>query len=287
VSIVNVPPAPPWYESNLLWGPAALGGGILLTVVAAMKEDLRWLLWLALPCFLLACWTVAKQIKQVKLRWAVAGVCFLGVCSGLYWTNAWLQPVAGSKQSAEITRLGYLSIEWHKGSPPALYPPPDGRIFMLQTWPVPLESGGGGLGEMSGAPGQNVSWPLNLWALQCKVTNYSVETIFNVRAELHLTFQRAAKDEKHPGTNTNGDVFLSRSWPISIPKIDTGPDHAFVFYVTNFKDDVFVDVSFPKSVIAQLAGEQKSRTMQVIQPPASGMTILAPFADVSKPHPAP
>lgn len=31
----------PGYESNLVWGPLALGAGILLSVVAAMKHDLR------------------------------------------------------------------------------------------------------------------------------------------------------------------------------------------------------------------------------------------------------
>ena len=35
------------FESNLFWGPTALGAGIVLAVVAAMKHDLRWLLYFA------------------------------------------------------------------------------------------------------------------------------------------------------------------------------------------------------------------------------------------------
>lgn len=96
MSIVNVPPASnktvPWYESNLFWGPAALGVGILLTVVAAMKQDLRWLLWFAAPCFLLVSWSAVKQIERAGLKWLLMSVCFLVICGSLYGMHLWLRP---------------------------------------------------------------------------------------------------------------------------------------------------------------------------------------------------
>src|SRR6202521_2730496 len=96
MSTNSAPQAPPWYESNLLWGPGALGVGILLTVVATKKADLRWLLWLALPCFLLACWIVVKQIRPPKLRRIMAAICFLVICGGFFWMNARLRPASSA-----------------------------------------------------------------------------------------------------------------------------------------------------------------------------------------------
>ncbi len=74
-----------WYESNLLWGPVALGAGILLAVVAAMKHDLRWLLYFAAPCFVFATWSLLK--RWLRRLWLIASVlvCALLICGGLYW----------------------------------------------------------------------------------------------------------------------------------------------------------------------------------------------------------
>ena len=92
MAIVKRSQDPQWYESNLLWGPVALGVGFILTVVAAMKQDLRWLVWLAVPCFLLAWWTGVKQIKMATLRWSLTATCFILLCIGGYEMNTWLRP---------------------------------------------------------------------------------------------------------------------------------------------------------------------------------------------------
>jgi hypothetical protein len=39
------------HESNLVWGPIGIGCSIVLTVVAAMPHDLRFLFLVAWPCF--------------------------------------------------------------------------------------------------------------------------------------------------------------------------------------------------------------------------------------------
>ena len=80
---------PPWYESNLFWGPLASAGGIILTVVAAMTHDLRWLLWFAWPCFGVAIWWLARRTRAVVLV-SVLGIVLTG--AGLLWLNRWLQP---------------------------------------------------------------------------------------------------------------------------------------------------------------------------------------------------
>jgi hypothetical protein len=80
---------PPWYESNLLWGPLALSAGIILTVVAAMKHDLRWLLWFAWPCFCVSIWWLARRTREIILV-SILGAVLSGV--GLLWLSSWLKP---------------------------------------------------------------------------------------------------------------------------------------------------------------------------------------------------
>ena len=84
-------PQPPWYESNLFWGPVALAVGIVLTVVAAMKHDLRCLLWFAWACFEVAIWSLARRTRRALL----ASILILDgvlVGGGLLGINHWLHP---------------------------------------------------------------------------------------------------------------------------------------------------------------------------------------------------
>jgi len=79
----------PWYESNLLWGPLALGVGILLTVIAAMEHDLRWLLWFAWPCFGAVVWWLARRTHK-KVLISITGIVVVG--AGLLWLGIRLRP---------------------------------------------------------------------------------------------------------------------------------------------------------------------------------------------------
>lgn len=94
--------AVPWYESNLFWGPLALAGGILLTVVAAMKHDLTWLLWFAWVCFGVVIWWLARRTREVLLI-SVLGVVVAG--AGLLWLSNWLR----LKATAEVSTADTVS----------------------------------------------------------------------------------------------------------------------------------------------------------------------------------
>jgi hypothetical protein len=52
--------APPWYQSTLLWGCIGAFLSIVLTVVAAMMKDIRWLLFLAWPFAVFAAWEFVR-----------------------------------------------------------------------------------------------------------------------------------------------------------------------------------------------------------------------------------
>jgi hypothetical protein len=117
-------------------------------------------------------------------------------------------------------------------------------LWMLQTFPLPIENGGGGLVQMSGPVGARVLPPNMPFVFQCDLTNYTSEPLFAVTLPLHLLFETAI--DQGSGTKRNEGVFLERDWSITVPKIDIGPAGRFSFYVTNGSDKI-VTVMFPKS----------------------------------------
>lgn len=91
----------PWYESNILWVPVSLGVGTILTVVAAAKHDLRWLLIFGWVCFGIAAWFVARRFRA-WLWITIIAVTLLGGAFSLM--NSWLKPAA-AKQAANQSPL--------------------------------------------------------------------------------------------------------------------------------------------------------------------------------------
>ncbi len=59
------PAQTPWYDSGLVWGAI----GIVITVVAAMKPDSRFLLFFVLPLMGVAAWATAKSRELVGQPW--------------------------------------------------------------------------------------------------------------------------------------------------------------------------------------------------------------------------
>ena len=157
-----------------------------------------------------------------------------------------------------------LSVEWHMFNPAVL--PPEGRINILGLFEIPQSNGGGGLGEMSGKPGNDFAGKdakgMPLFVRQYKITNYSSKTMFNTQIALHLVFREAIWDGNQA---RSGNVTVDRDWVIYIPKIDPGTENAFVFYAMN-NGKRFVSVSFPDTATAQMAGTNARDTVQLIKP---------------------
>lgn len=71
----------PWYERGPFWGFLSLAFAIVLTVVAAMQRDLRWLLFIAWPCFVIPFWLMCREIRRVSIKWI--SVSALSVCAAV------------------------------------------------------------------------------------------------------------------------------------------------------------------------------------------------------------
>ena len=82
-----------WYESNRVWGAGGISLAIVLTVVAAMKKDLRWMLALAWPFAMLAVWMVTVELNRKTPRVILRIIAAIVLALGLYGLSVWLRPV--------------------------------------------------------------------------------------------------------------------------------------------------------------------------------------------------
>jgi hypothetical protein len=82
----------PWYESTLLWGASATAISLVLAVVAAMRHDLRWLLFIAWPFSCAAIWAIAKNFNSTLTRRGLTVIGSILLACGLGWLYASLKP---------------------------------------------------------------------------------------------------------------------------------------------------------------------------------------------------
>lgn len=164
--------------------------------------------------------------------------------------------------------------------------PPGGSINVLSLWPLPIENGGGGLGQyFSMAEPRTLAWPksqggLPLMAYRCTITNYSAVPVSNVTLDLLVCFLEAIK--QNDNTTHSGGIKLERGWPITVPKIDVGKDNPFVFYIYN-TSPYFAFVSPPEYVVLRRIGETERRTVPLGQPDSSRMSFTAFDAELPNP----
>ncbi len=123
-----VPPTPtgePFYESNLFWGAIGLFFGIVLTVIAAMQKDLRWLLIVAWPFGCIAVFACARAISSGATRWILVIVgCFL-IGGGLWELHTILKP--SSESIAKVP-------EHPTVQDPPKPPPPEPKVPQIRAF---------------------------------------------------------------------------------------------------------------------------------------------------------
>jgi len=183
-------------------------------------------------------------------------------------TMAWILDRKHKNSAAEAlaSEAGkrQLSVEWNLASPPIL--PPEGRARVLDLYELPESNGGGGLSEISGKPGTDFAGKtfenVPRFTRQYRITNYSPSTMFNVSITLRLTFREATWNKNE---GRSDEVKIDRGWEITLPKIDPGPDRAFIFYAMN-SGHCFVSVAFPDTATAQIAGADSRQTVKLITP---------------------
>ncbi len=85
-------PRAPFYERNPFWACVTTAAGIILCVIAAMRHDVRWLLWFAWLLLCAGAWLAVRAIPNKILRVILAVVLWCAIGFGLYGLNLWLKP---------------------------------------------------------------------------------------------------------------------------------------------------------------------------------------------------
>jgi hypothetical protein len=129
--------------------------------------------------------------------------------------------------------------------------------------PTPIENGGGGMNVHAIAGGSDYKFSDGLrHVYRCQVINYESVTVTDISMDLHLTFQEVIQVGDNPNNQRSGEVTLARSWPITIAKIDPGPQNPFVFYIFSATRH-FVYVRFPAGATARRIGENTPMMLPV------------------------
>ena len=127
-----------WYERNMFWAPVGIAFAILLTTVGAMKGDLRWLLLLAWPLFVVGTWGAVKHKKNLP-KWAVVIATTILTGAALAVLNAWLRPANSYTEKANVPLQSALKESPSVGPPKQEAKdasPPQQRTIRLRPKPV-------------------------------------------------------------------------------------------------------------------------------------------------------
>jgi hypothetical protein len=130
----------PFYQSTLFWGAGSLGVAIVLTVIAAMKKDLRWLLFVATPFFWFSLWEVVKSIRRVSVKRTILVVSCTAVTLGILLLFFHLAPPleVNVPPSLPIEQEA-IYLECYPDSLP-IHIPPSSTIHVIQLHPGLLKA---------------------------------------------------------------------------------------------------------------------------------------------------
>jgi hypothetical protein len=179
-------------------------------------------------------------------------------------------PVVAAETSSEPPTQGAkadrtLFLDCRMGTMPKK-PPASGRIYALVPQPLPEENGGGGLTEYFVQSGGEWNWSgAAEWGYRCELTNYTGALLVDVNMDFRYEMRRPVSVPEQPRALKQGEVTLSRAWPIGIAKIDAGTSDPYVFYLHNCCQDRFIHFKAPAIARAQMGADDVELQVQQSQ----------------------
>lgn len=294
-----VPPSP-WYESNQLWFWFGTIIAIILTVVAAMKGDLRWLLWFAWFASIIPICIICKNIHASKYAQLGLFLILFGLgSSGLYWLHSWLEP----PKADDVAFAKPVSSE-PKSVPAIMY-----NFDVMKTLPIvvqphsttlvlPLHPGitDGFISERNNGD-KSFEWPHKPKATKRKASmreehqqiaeftlfNYGEKAVVNISLIFEVEFLEAKTHNMQKrylrpdgqftiefpsppmgGSSTeeyiSGQVLSSHKHPLKVPAVE--PKMPFTFYLVN-QSKSFAKIVLPTHARLRVAGETEDRIIRL------------------------
>jgi hypothetical protein len=237
----------PWYESNLLWSGVGTCIAIILTVLAAMKGDLRWLLWFAWAAAFCPIWIIFKNFgirKVFQIAVFLVGVSLSGW--GFYELHRLLDPGQTEPPGKSSSPLVSINCSPDSLPIPGKHPESLFAVYLHPKWGDDLVK------FLYGTVPEAVYWPDRKTfgiVYSCQVTNMSNVKFASISLLLRVDFRSEARGQK------------SRTFELGLP-IDLDPQQRFIFHIA---DDSGWDpvVTLPEFVRVRLNGERKSIAVPV------------------------
>ncbi len=243
---------PPWYQSTLLWGCLSLCAAVVLTVVAAMKHDVRWLLIFSWPFLCIAAWEFATYFTQSQgKRGSVTASVAVVSAFGLYFLSQWLRPEAlGGVTTAEPIIEPIYSFNLI-GLPIAIEPYANTTMILIQPdRTIQVQN-------VLNEKGTTLAWPTSEEIYppensgQINLANHGNINAFNVSYSLNVAIG-AQKD-------TEGVVSAAVSLPLfDLPSGGRSP----AFHIVN-ESPFAVTIGLSDSATLLLQGENNRRQIKV------------------------
>ena len=107
---MNKVKSPPFHDTNLFWSCLTSAIGIILTVVAAMKPDIRFLLPIAWFICVFPVWKLSTFIGPRPRRLIVTILVSAMIGTGLYGISLWLKPLKNRETARLVLNLVPISL---------------------------------------------------------------------------------------------------------------------------------------------------------------------------------
>lgn len=275
---LSTQPKTPW-QSTLLWGALSLAVGIVITVIAAMMRDIRWLLYFSLPFLGFSCFEFLSYFPRFQKRRLIATGLFCIVCLvALICLHMFLRP------KSEITKAEPPPIEVVLRCDPEQLPikVPLGEtaqiVSLNPVWPISIAQirSVANTGQAS-----SVQWPDDdllsrldssaptglhgspRSAYRCDFVNHSTQDVVEMTIPFHSHFGVDSKTRWHQIS-----VFVN--------PLDKGTTK-HIYFVSPCPEVALFHA--PKTAVAKFAGESTVRKFQLelAQHPVGGEFWPAPF----------
>lgn len=293
-------PPSPWYESNQLWFWLATIIAIILTVVAAMKGDLRWLLWFAWLASIIPVCIIAKNLHSSKYSQIFLAMILFSLASfGLYWMHSSLEP----PKADDVVFAKPIASE-PKSFPAIMY-----SFDVMKTLPIvvhphsttlvlPLHPGiTDGFISEGNSGDKSFEWPQKPKTQKHKLSmreehqqiaeftlfNYGEKAVVNISLIFEVEFLEARKHNMQKrylrpdgqytiefpsppigGSSTeeyiSGEMLSSHKHSLKVPAVE--PKAPFTFYLVN-QSKSFAKVVLPTHARLRVAGEAEDRVIRL------------------------